>query len=90
MTSYVPPYKKFYNPDEDPKFAGQVPVRYPGYQGAPISLNQTACAPPPSQHTVVVTQPGAANVSTKQVQSLVVKCALNFYSKNRDFIGRYR
>ena len=43
MTSYTPPYKKFHNPDE---FSGQVPVGYPSYLGAPITLNQTVGAPP--------------------------------------------
>ena len=61
MTSHPPPYEKFQSPDEPG--AGQAAVGYPGYAGAPITLNQTVNAAPPAQHTVVVTQPGLSNVS---------------------------
>ena len=61
MTSHPPPYEKFQNPDEPG--AGQAPTGYPGYPGAPITLNQTVNAAPPGQHTVVVTQPAVSNVS---------------------------
>ena len=85
MMSHVPPYEKFYNPDEYHQITGQAPAGYPGYPGAPISLNQTVNAAPPGQHTVVVTQPGAANVSTTTIDSSL--CSPVIIKKSRNLEG---